>query len=387
MKNESIIFFSSDDWGWKTSKYQLSTRFAKENKVLFVSSIGFRAPTASSDDLSRIWKKIKSFFKGIKKINENLFVLTPLVIPFTWFPFRKHLNSGILKMQIGWAKWRLNFGKPYLFIFSENWHDYVIRMPRKKLVYYIVDEHASFSGIDAQQFKDMDKKLNQAADVIFCSARTLFEKNVKNNPNTYYMPHGVSYELFSSTLDDSTTIATDIKPIPGPIFLFFGHISYDWVDHELVKFLAKNKPDWSWVYVGKYSMDKLEFNDYKNIYLLGEKDFEQLPSYCKGADIATIPFIYSELTNNCNPLKLPEYLAAGLPVVSTNIPEVKRSFGEECYIGEDHQGFLNACEKAIDENNEHRNLKISKEMSAHSWEQRINEVFRIVQQAPKTQNK
>ena len=382
MKNESIVFFSSDDWGWKTSKYQLSTRFAKDNKVLFVSSIGFRAPTSSSDDLKRIWGKLKGFFKGVKKVNENLYVLTPLVVPFSWFPFRNGLNKLILKAQVGWAKRKLNMSKPYLFVFSENWHDYVINMQRKKLIYYTVDEQASFSGLDGQRFIEMDKKLNKAADVIFCSARTLYDKNIQTNSNTHYMPHGVSYELFASTLDESTTVAEDIKDIPGPIFLFFGHISYDWVDKDLVKFLAKSKPEWSWVYVGRYSMDDDEFSGFSNIHLLGEKEFEQLPRYCKGADIATIPFVYSKLTNNCNPLKLPEYFAAGLPVVSTNIPEVKRAFGDECYIGQDNEEFLAACEKALKDNDRELNLTRAKQMAVHSWEERINNVYKIINDSP-----
>src|SRR5690606_19226874 len=68
MQNESIVIFSSDDWGWKTSKYQLSIRFAKHNKVLFVSSIGFRAPKASTADLGRIFNKLKSFLGGMRKV-------------------------------------------------------------------------------------------------------------------------------------------------------------------------------------------------------------------------------------------------------------------------------------------------------------------------------
>ena len=179
-------------------------------------------------------------------------------------------------MQVGWAKWKLGMKLPYMFVFSENWHDYVINMKRKKLVYYTVDEQASFSGLDGQRFIEMDKKLNQAADVIFCSARTLYDKNIKTNINTHYMPHGVSYSLFSSTLEPGTQIASDIKDIPHPIYLCFGHISHDWVDKDLVKFLAKERPNYSWVYVGRYSMDENEFKDHANIHLLGEKEFDEL---------------------------------------------------------------------------------------------------------------
>lgn len=379
MKGESIVFFSSDDWGWKTSKYQLSTRFAKDNKLLFVSSIGFRAPTSSTEDVGRILRKLKSFFKGLDKINDNLYVLTPLIVPFSWFPFKDGFNRIFLRLQVALAKWKLGMKSPYTFVFSQNWYEYVKNIKRKKMIYYCVDEHTGFAGLDGHSFVSLDRKMNSLADVVFCSARTLYEKNVKTNPNTFYIPHGVNYELFSTALNDEVKVAEDIRIIKKPLFLFFGHISYDWVDKNLVKYLAKEKPDWTWVYVGRYSMDKDEFKGLGNVYLLGEKEFQELPSYCKGADVATIPFVYSDLTNNCNPLKLPEYFAAGLPVVSTNIPEVSRSFGDNVYIGSTDEEFLACCEKALAERNKQHSKIISEEMAQHSWDNRVNQIFEIIQ--------
>jgi len=379
MKNKNIILFSSDDWGWKTSKYQLSTRFAKSNRVLFVSSIGFRSPGASAADLKRIFSKLKQFLSGVKEVKKNLYVLTPLVIPFSWFPARKSINKLIFKFQLGWAKRRLKMSAPYLFVFSQNWYDYIRDMKREKLIYYTVDEQAGFNGLNGSNFAEFDRSMNTIADVIFCSARTLYNKNRKSNSNTHYMPHGVSYELFASALDTSTAIADDMKSIPRPILLFFGHISYDWVDQELIKYLAEQRPDWSLVLVGRYSMRAGEFSNFNNIYLLGEKAFEDLPGYCKGADLGIIPFVYSTLTNNCNPLKLPEYVAAGLPVVSTDIPEVRRAYADKTYIGENSNSFLLACERALADNDDDRNRMRAKAMAEHSWDQRVNSIYRIVQ--------
>ena len=136
MKNQSIVIFSSDDWGWKTSKYQLSTRFAKQNKVLFVSSIGFRSPTKSSEDIGRIWNKLKKFFKGLEEFEDNLFVLTPLIIPFSSLPFRDKFNIVFLKFQITLAQWKLDMKNPYIFVFSQNWYEHIVSLPRQKLIYY-----------------------------------------------------------------------------------------------------------------------------------------------------------------------------------------------------------------------------------------------------------
>src|SRR5690606_31435391 len=241
--------------------------FAKHNKVLFVSSIGFRAPKASTADLGRIFNKLKSFLGGMRKVEENLFVLTPLIIPFSWFPFQFQVNRKLINAQVAVARWYLNMTDPYIFIFSQNWYRYVHQMKRAKLVYYCVDEHSGFSGIDESQFEEQDKKMNRLADVIFCSSRTLYEKNVLGNPNTHYMPHGVNYDLFASSLNDTVDVAPELQGLPRPVVLFFGHVSYDWVDKELVKFLAASKPQWSFVYVGRYSMAAKEFEEYKNIHI------------------------------------------------------------------------------------------------------------------------
>ena len=192
------------------------------------------------------------------------------------------------------------------------------------------------------------------------------------------MPHGVDYRLFASTLDQQTPRAADIDHVSSPVFMFIGHISYDWLDAELVKFVATSRPDWNIVLVGRYSMDIDEFDGYGNILLAGEKPFERLPEYCKVADVGIIPFVDSELTRNCNPLKLPEYIAAGLPVVSTDIPEVARSYAEFSYIGRDYDSFLQACERALRENDAATNLKRSAEMEQSSWDNRVETIFRLL---------
>ena len=86
-----------------------------------------------------------------------------------------------------------------------------------------------------------------------------------------------------------------------------------------------------------------EFAGHANIHWLGEKDFSELPGYCKASQVGLIPFVSSDLTRHCNPLKLPEYLSAGLPVVTTDIPEVYR-FNEYVYIAKDDEAFIKACE-------------------------------------------
>lgn len=378
MKQSSIIIFSSDDWGWKTSKYQLSIRFARDNTVLFVSSIGFRAPSVSKADLGRIWRKLLSFFKGVKAVQPNLYVLTPLVIPFRRGGAVERLNTFLLRAQLSWACVKLGMVDPYIFVFSQNWHDFVLNLKRRMLVYYCVDDQAGFIGVDVPRFREKDHSLTARANLVFCSSRELFEQKRRINARTRYLPHGVNYRLFSKALLDSVLpVASDAAGLRAPVLGFYGHISYDWVDAELLKYLARERPGWTLLLLGRYSMQRDEFSGLPNIVYLGEKEFEALPGYCKAMDVALIPFVISPLTQHCNPLKLYEYLAAGLPVVSTEIPEV-RSFGGDVHVARTHGEFLALCERALGEDSAQARLARSRSVANATWDDRVDAIYKEI---------
>jgi len=379
VQKESIIILSSDDWGWKTSKYQLSTRFARDNKVLFVSSVGFRSPTASKQDFLRIFYKFRKFIKGVESVAPSLFVLTPLVIPFRKYPIVNFINQFILKFQLRLTIYKLRMDSPYLFVFSQNWLDTVNQTRRKKLIYYCVDEHSGFSGIDAQQFEQNDKEMTKLADIVICSSRKLEIQKKDVNPATYYIPHGVNYELFSRAVyDKSLVIPLDISMISAPIIGFYGHISYDWVDSSLLKYVALSRPEWTIVLIGRYSMAADEFAGFDNIKILGERNYDELPAYSKAFSVAIIPFVYSSLTDNCNPLKLYEYLSAGLPVVSTDIPEV-RQYNNLIHVAKSHDEFLCFCDEALCESDNSMRSMRSTTMAHSSWDDRVSNIYQILE--------
>lgn len=376
-QSEDILFFSSDDWGWKTSKYHVSTRLARQGKVLFVSSIGFRAPTASSEDLGRIWRKLKSFFQGTREVMPNLHVLTPLVIPFKTFPAKDALNRALLRLQIVIAMRKLRMKKPLMFVFSQNWFPYIRSIPKKKCIYYVVDDQSSFKGLDAAQFRAWDQQMCEYADGIFCTAKSLYQEKKALNPQTIYMPHGVDFENFYRTWDQQLPVATGMQSLARPAMLFFGHISYDWVDTELLKKCAALRPDWSWVLVGRNSVKEKEFEGYNNIHYLGEQDFTDLPGFCKGADVGIIPFVDTKLTQNCNPLKLPEYVAAGLPVVSTPIPSVIELYAQDAAVAGNAEEFVKQCELALLKTKVQK-LTRAQAMKEHSWDNRVNLILKHI---------
>ena len=143
----------------------------------------------------------------------------------------------------------------------------------------------------------------------------------------------------------------------------------DWVDTELLAAVAKRFAHGSLVILGKATTD-VSCLKLPNVHLLGRRPYEDLPAYCKGFDVALNPFRISELTLNANPLKVREYLAAGLPVVSTDIPEVRVLC--DCRVGTSHEHFLAQVEEAL--HDKRPRLEISDSMWEESWEARLAEI-------------
>ncbi|HEX5498701.1 MAG TPA: glycosyltransferase [Thermomicrobiales bacterium] len=189
---------------------------------------------------------------------------------------------------------------------------------------------------------------------------------------TFLVRHGVDYEHFRAALDQQTRIPAEIAHLPRPIIGYFGLMSDDWIDAELLMRIARRFSAGSLVMAGKITMDLSELSRLPNVHLLGRQPYETLPSYCKAFDVAIIPFPITPATLHANPLKAREYLAAGLPVVSTAIPEVR--ILPECRVAEDHDVFLRCLEAAIAEPGPR--AWRSELMRDHGWEARLAEIER-----------
>lgn len=380
MKDQHFIYFSSDEWnsGLKTSQYHIAVRLARRNKVLYVNSIGLRKPTVSKADFLRIIDKLKRCFKGIQRINHNLYVFTPIVVPFHGIPWVNAFNRFLLTVFIRYHQIRLRLDNPYIVTFLPNTVNILGRFGERKVIYYCADQVSSFKGVDAAKIEEMERRLLLRANYIFVTSRHLYEQKSIISPKVFYMPHGVDAELFNKALKPQTEIPSDAVQIRKPIIGFFGHISRDWIDFEILIFLAQKHPEWSILLIGKVAADIPNLSAYKNIVLLGSREYTDLPNYCKGFAVAIIPFIDSVLTRNSNPLKLKEYLAAGCPVVSTPIPELN-CFSAIIKIASGKEAFLSAVEEYVKTDNEESRVERSKLMEGETWDQRFDSFLEIIE--------
>ena len=377
LRGRDIVCFSHDWTGDPLSKTHLMRVLARDNRILWVNALPNRMPTAASKDVSRIAKKLKSFAEPVREVEKNIFVLNPLVIPAYSSERVVALNRKILVRQIRRSMRRLGFENVVNMVFNPAAGLIAGHLGESELIYYCVDEYTAFTGV-APGLKEIEEELFRRADVVIVSAEKLLESKTQFNSQTHLIRHGTDWQHFRKAIDGGLEFPKDIAELPRPIIGFHGLIA-DWVDIELIKKVVEHFSEGSVVLVGKTTLDAEEkvktLDGVANVHRLGRKPYGELPAYCAAFDVAINPFEINELTLAANPLKVREYLAAGLPVVSTDIPEVRVL---QVLVGVSHAEFIGKIEYALA--NPKPRASVSDAIRTESWEAKVDELRAILEE-------
>jgi len=331
LKNQNIICFAGEDWWFHNphSNLHIMQALAAENRILFVNSPGIRMPDFRKDKFAwkRVFKKLKSFSRFVRKAQENIWVFTPFAIPV--IPrFQKAIsrfNTAMLLFQVRLLMRWLKLGEPILWITVLVAKDVALRLLRqggKCLVYYCVDNTPHYPGVDHDYMIGLENDLHRNADLAFFVNHALLEERRHFNPNTFYTGHGVDYGHFARAQDRSLPVPPDIAAIKGPIAGYMGEINS--LDLDLLKYLAGENPQVSFVFVGDIYSDMAAIRNLGNVHFLGKRTYDELPAYLQCFDVCCLYYRTEATFNNYrNPKKLLEYLATGKPVVSVSILEVE----------------------------------------------------------------
>jgi glycosyltransferase involved in cell wall biosynthesis len=380
MEGENIICFAKDWSEDPTSNNHVMRLLARKNRVLWLNSISTRAPRLSSSrDLEKIIRKVRDFARGPIEAAPNLFVYTPIVVPFPHLPGAAAINQGILRSTLAALRRRLGMQEYQLWSFLPTAQPY-LGMPGEQLaVYYCTDEWSHFSHVDGQRIARMERDLCRQVDVVFTTARSLWNHKKNYNPQTHLALHGVDHQHFARALDEETPLPDDLRDCEGPVIGFFGLV-HDWIDLRLLAHVALRRPDWTVAVIGKANVDLAPLERLPNVRLLGRRPYEELPRYCKAFSVGVMPFVVNELTRNVNPIKMREYLSAGLPVVSTDLPEA-RGYSESVRVAHAPDDFVAACEEVIATDDPFMRRRRSEAMAGESWENKVADLGRWVRNA------
>jgi glycosyltransferase involved in cell wall biosynthesis len=231
----------------------------------------------------------------------------------------------------------------------------------------------------------MEDELLRKCNVTIVTQESLLDRRQKICPQAVCIPNGADTELFAKIAADDSPIPEIIARIPRPRLGFVGHIQY-WVDLKLLGYVARNRPDWSIVLIGPIHplADAGDIKGLPNVHLVGKQPQSEIPRLLKGIDVCVNPYKPDDVAKHASPLKLYEYLAAGKPVVSTDMPEA-RKFGACVRIAGNYPEFLEQCDLAIKNLPESQSVIESRlaTVSDHSWENRFARVNEIVSAAIK----
>jgi teichuronic acid biosynthesis glycosyltransferase TuaH len=241
-----------------------------------------------------------------------------------------------------------------------------------RLVYDCNDAHADFPGLPAWTGTHQEKTL-RSADRVIVSGKRLRENAVRvrgNDHDIHVVENGVDYTAFHRALD-----LRDKTPRTRPRIGYLGAIA-PWFDFDLVSAAATARPQWEFVLVGPVLAGAgpavARLSMLPNVSVEPAVSHDDVPRVLAGFDVGLIPFQLNTLTAGVNPNKLYEYLAAGVPVVSTPFsPEVEADADTVALAG-DAPAVVAACERLMGMRGDgaaraRMEARMSEIASAHDW--------------------
>lgn len=242
----------------------------------------------------------------------------------------------------------------------------------KKAIFRVADKNVGFDKV-SDSSRNIESVIAQKVDTVIYTAHNLKEYVLDMKPKQIlHVPNGVNFDHFAN---GSTAMPEDLKNIPKPIALYVGAIA-EWFNYEWIMTAARALPKVSFVLIGPNKMAKERLKPLNNIYLLGRKDYQDVPAYLHNADVGLIPFNvrdFPDLVNSINPLKLYEYMACGLPTISTEWKELKQLHSPAVLSKTDSE-FIGAISRILNKKQASSDSYVSYARE-HKWSYRIQELI------------
>ena len=374
-----IICFGGEDW-WYCNRghidMQLMRRYARYGTTLYVNSIVMQKPNIREGKMffRRLLRKVKSIFTGLKVSDAGFWVYSPFTLPVHHLSWARPVNEIILRWQVHRVVHKLRMSKPIIWVACPAACDTAIKMKNAFLVYQRTDRYEEYPNVDPDIIRKYDQKLKTTADLTLFVNSSLFIEERSQCKNAFFLDHGVDFELFASA-DQDKSVPQDIAPIPKPIAGYFGEIEEVKIDIHFIEKIADLLPEVSFVFIGKPSLKFLRLAEKKNVWLLGQKPYEQIPHYGKCFDVAILPWRQNRWTEAANPIKVKEYLALGKPFVSTPVFTELKQYRDITYIGRTPEEFAARIKQALREDCPEQVAIRRKKVEKAGWESKAELVL------------
>ena len=324
-----ILLISTADWDnpfW-TNKQHVAVELARQGRrVLYVESVGLRRPTLGARDLRRILRRLARAMSSPREVRPGLWVWSPVVLPWQGSAVVRRVNRLWLRLGLALAIRRTGLDLQTLWTYSPLTAELYNLQRFSRVIYHAVDDIAAQPGMPAQAIADAEPELVRRADLVFATSPPLRERHAAAGArHCIFMPNVADAEHFGRALSPGVTLPADLAALPEPRVGFVGAVSSYKLDFALIRRLALARPDYSFALIGQVGegdprTDVSVLQGVANLHLLGPRPYESLPGYLAGMAAAILPSAKNGYTSAMFPMKFFEYLAAGLPVVTTPLP-------------------------------------------------------------------
>jgi glycosyltransferase involved in cell wall biosynthesis len=386
LPNDTPFVVFGDDWGRYPSTIQHTFRhIATRYPVVWVNGIGHRVPGFNAVDLRRAWEKARRVAGGAAQSHPAphpslgggvpASIIEPRVLPWHHVGLVHALNTGSLLRAIRRRLASLGSTRPPVLVTGSPPSDGVVgRLGEAVSVYFCLDDYLNFPTYTAGMLAPLEKRLLERVDLVVATAESLTRSKLPRSGRAYHLPQGVNYAHFAEPRPEPG----DLAGIPRPRIGFAGSVSTQ-CDTALLSRLARSFPDASLVLVGPVApeLENEEALREPNVHVLGVRPYDDLPAYVQHFDVGIIPYVLSAWTVAVDPLKLLEYLAAGLPVVTTSIPEVHK-YADTVAVAADGDAFVAAVREALGANREASRTRGQALAREHTWERRADTLLEVI---------
>lgn len=384
LTGQSIVYFAQGPWNdlWRP-QHQLMSVFARSNKVLYVERRPFLRPTLSAlvrgelenSDLRR---------PRMEHVADHLYIHRyPTWAPITGAPLLKGMTRAVSHGSLLRSMRALDMSDPIVWYSLPGMIDMIDDPPARLRIYHAIDEYTSYSNhTDASRraLAQREQALMAAVDAVVVVSQTLYDTKSPYNPHTYLVPNAVNYTSYQAALADPE-LPPELAAIPEPRVGYIGLIG-DKLDYDMLLNLARNNPQWSLVFLGTVRLSQQQhvwqtMVDLPNVYHLPAVSVQRVPYYVKGFQAGLMPNLQNLFAENCSPLKLYDYLAAGIPVASIDMPHA-RPFASHIYLAPTPGDFEQAVRAALADTDPQRRQERRQIAAQETWEARAQKLSEII---------
>ena len=248
-------------------------------------------------------------------------------------------------------------------------------------IYYCIDDLAS-SSREARRITSSEQALFKSADLVFVTSEQLRARAAQISSRVHVFPFAVNLAVFQTSREAREAVPADLAALPRPVAGYVGGL-HQWVDQDLLAAIATRLPKVSFALIGPEQTDVSRLKALPNVHLFGQRPHGELPRYVRGFDVGLVPYRITTYTANVYPTKLNEYLVMGIPVVATDLAEIRRfnaEHGEIVRVATSVDGYADAVSGAVTDvapaAEVARRIAVAE---SNSWERRLEKMSALIE--------